>query len=156
MMFRTHLAIGIISALLIHDYFNTGLLFSIVLILSTSLPDIDHQGSWIGRRLWIFSKPINILFGHRGITHSMFVPLGIFGIIYYYGHQAIGLAIMLGYITHILADSFTNEGVKIAYPVSKKAFSGPLKTNGVGEHVLFTLLIIGIGFKLIQSLIYYF
>lgn len=149
MMFRTHLAIGAISALLIKDYFQTSLLFSLVLIASTSLPDIDHQGSWIGRRLWIFSRPINIIFGHRGITHSIFIPLLLLFILAHYRYATLGLAVMIGYATHIFADSFTSEGVKIAYPFSKKVISGPLNTNGIGEFAIFTLLVIAIGVRLI-------
>lgn len=149
MMFRTHLAIGILSSLLINEYFQTGFLFSFVLIMSTSLPDIDHQGSWIGRRLWIFSKPINLIFGHRGITHSIFIPLGLLGVSSYDDHFHLGLAVMLGYLTHIFADSFTSEGVKVAYPISKIVFSGPIKTNGLAEFAIFAVLSIAIVFKLI-------
>lgn len=149
MMFRTHLAIGIISALLIHDYFNTGLLFSLALIISTSLPDIDHQGSWLGRRLKPISMPINFIFGHRGITHSLIIPLLILALAINYGYGQIGLAVMLGYTAHIISDSFTSEGVKAAYPFSKKIFSGPLKTNGIGEHFIFGILAIAIGAKVL-------
>ena len=149
-MFRTHLAIGIISSLLIQDYFKSGLLFSLALIMANSLPDIDHQGSWVGRRLWIFSKPINIIFGHRGLTHSILVPLGLFFAFAHYGHSNLGLAVMIGYTTHIFADAFTSEGIKIAYPFSKKVFSGPLKTNGIGEFAIFALLLISIGIKLLK------
>ncbi len=149
MMFRTHLAIGILSSILINDYFNTGLLFSIALIASTSLPDIDHQGSWIGRRLWIFSRPINILFGHRGITHSLLIPILILAFSMYYGYGLIGMAVMIGYASHIISDSFTSEGVKIAYPLSKKTYSGPLRTNGIGEWAIFALAIAIIGVRLL-------
>lgn len=149
MMFRTHLAIGTISALLIKDYFQTSLLFSLVLIASTSLPDIDHQGSWLGRRLWVFSKPINIIFGHRGITHSILIPLILMFALALYGYAALGLAVMIGYTTHIFADSFTNEGIKFAYPFSRKVLSGSLNTNGIGEFAIFTVLIIAIGMKLV-------
>lgn len=149
MMFRTHLAIGAISALLIKDYFPTSLLFSLVLIVSTSLPDIDHQGSWIGRRFWIFSKPINVIFGHRGITHSILVPLLLMFALAHYGYAALGLAVMIGYTTHIFADSFTNEGIKFAYPFSRKVLSGPLNTNGIAEFAIFSVLLIAIGMKLI-------
>lgn len=150
MMFRTHLAIGILTSILIHQYFHTDLLFSLALIISTSLPDIDHQGSWIGRRLWLFSKLINLIFGHRGMTHSSLVPFGFLVLSSYYGYATLGIAVAIGYVTHIFADSFTSEGVKIAYPFSKRIYSGPIKTNGIAEFAIFSVLVIAIGIKIIS------
>lgn len=44
----------------------------IVVSFGALLPDIDEQHSWIGRRTRGVSDLMNMVFGHRRITHSLF------------------------------------------------------------------------------------
>ena len=65
MIFRTHLAFA----------FFIGLFFDfkslIVILIGSLIPDLDTSNSKIGRKV-IFSKLLNILFGHRKFFHSLF------------------------------------------------------------------------------------
>ena len=135
------------------------------LILSTSflvgsvfgslLPDIDHRGSYLGRRLPLLSWITNIAVGHRGATHAPFINV-FFTTILAFGtyHLLLGFGIlqlisllfllgcMIGAFSHIFLDALTKSGVPLLYPFSKRHFSiGNFRTGSVGE-TLFTLLMI--------------
>lgn len=63
---------------------------------------------------------------HRGLTHTIWVvPLwgwiG-FNLEAQLGIAGIGIAAMLTYFSHIVADMFTPAGVRLLYPLSKKKF----------------------------------
>lgn len=53
-------------------------LFYPALLLGAIYPDIDHPKSYLGRRFIFISKPINDVWGHRTITHSLFLMTVIF------------------------------------------------------------------------------
>ena len=138
MMFKTHLAFSILVALLILIFFDipNKIIFVFVIALSSSFPDIDSDKSKIGRKLPLISKIINLIFGHRKFFHSVFIPLILFLALYTIGFY-ISLAIFIGYLTHLLGDSITNEGIMPFYPLSKFNISGLLKTNSILEFLLF-------------------
>ena len=138
MMFKTHLTFSILVVLLILIFFDipNKIIFVFVIALSSSFPDIDSDKSKIGRKLPLISKIINLIFGHRKFFHSVFIPLILFLALYTIGFY-ISLAIFIGYLTHLLGDSITNEGIMPFYPLSKFNISGLLKTNSILEFLLF-------------------
>jgi|HigsolmetaAR206D_1030411.scaffolds.fasta_scaffold00003_122 inner membrane protein len=96
------------------------------------LPDIDHPGSTLGRRVRILSKPINMLFGHRGLTHT---PLALFLLTYllfvcsgwipweWKGYElSFCMGLITGYASHLLLDSLTLSGIPLLYPFSARTF----------------------------------
>ena len=133
------------------------------------MPDIDQPtaklwhdipaGSVFGR---IFSP---LLGGHRFISHSFF---GIFlfgGLSWWVLHAAqktilinmdiVWTAFMIGYISHVIADTFTHEGVPWLFPLPVKLGVPPIKalrphTGGFVER-----LIIFPGFILLNGFLYY-
>ena len=137
-MFKTHLAFSILVALLILIFFDipNKIIFIFLIAVSSSFPDIDSDKSKIGRKLPLISKIINLIFGHRKFFHSVFIPLILFLALYTIGFY-ISLAIFIGYLTHLLGDSITNEGIMPFYPLSKFNISGLLKTNSILEFLLF-------------------
>jgi|SRR3989344_1747874 len=143
MMFKTHLAFSLFIALLIITFFNITdkLIFIFILTISSSFPDIDSDKSKIGRRFPIISKLINLLFGHRGIFHSIFPPLIVLSISLYFNLFYIGLAIFIGYLTHLIADSITIEGINFLYPFSDFRVKGLIRTGSLIESLTFFLLI---------------
>ncbi|MCM3635999.1 MULTISPECIES: metal-dependent hydrolase [Paenibacillus] len=63
---------------------------------------------------------------HRGLTHTIWIVpiwgwIG-FGLEQQLGIDGIGIASMLTYLSHIVADMFTPAGVKVLYPITKKKF----------------------------------
>lgn len=142
-MFKTHLAFSLLIALLITAFFNIQdkIYFIVILTLASSFPDIDSDKSKIGRKFPIVSKLINLFFGHRGIFHSIFPPLILLFIFWYFNLFYIGLAIFIGYLTHLIADSITIEGINFLYPFSNFRIKGLIRTGSLVESLLFLILI---------------
>src|SRR3989344_6776037 len=111
MMFKTHLAFGLLISLLIVNTINVSypIIFVILVTLFSSLPDIDHPKSKIGRKLFFISWPISIFFKHRGFFHSIFPPAILFIVLSVIGQHFFALTIALGYISHLLGDAITRE-----------------------------------------------
>lgn len=118
------------------------------MLLGSIIPDIDHPRSFLGRRLWIFSKLIATL-GHRGPTHSLLGMIVTFLILNFFDFtQSEILAMMIGYSTHLLADAMTPQGIPLFYPVELKIRTRWTITTGSSEEywiiwsivVLFCLL----------------
>ncbi|KQN61846.1 metal-dependent hydrolase [Erwinia sp. E602] len=91
-------------------------------LLTCLLPDIDHPKSLLGQRLAWLSKPIARAFGHRGFTHSLLAVAG--GVMLLQTPLPAGWLIpadafqglVLGYLSHIVADMLTPAGVPLLWP----------------------------------------
>lgn len=79
---------------------------------------------------------------HRGFTHSL-AGIFIFCITVHlftqkYGYVAQGKSFMVGYVSHLIADFFTEHGIEALYPIDDKNYKAPLRfsTGGSVETVL--------------------
>lgn len=90
-------------------------------ILTCLLPDIDHPKSFLGQRLKWVSKPIARAFGHQGL------PIVCWRSLPYWRpfisrYRIRGLSadalqgMVLGYLSHIVADMLTPAGVPLLWP----------------------------------------
>ena len=143
-------------------------------------PDIDNARSTLGKRLGIVSKEIMHHFGHRTIMHSL-IGLAIWTALGYgaqqlavhflaghmgsqqlnfiTGSQTLWLALVLGYILHLFADSLTEEGIPIFWPNKFHLGFPPIRAlrfraGSWAEPVVVWLLVIlvgvGLWFNVIQ------
>ena len=142
MMYYTHLAFGILVSLVSLNFFdiNNKILFFLIVILFSIFPDIDYKKSKIGRKNKILSGIINFIFGHRGLIHSIYIPLILF-IIFYNLNKEIGSAILLGYGSHLIIDSINKAGIIPLYPISSKKIRGFVKTGSFLEKILFLAIV---------------
>lgn len=106
-------------------FFKTELFIPVLLgvILGSLLPDIDEPESYIGKRLIPIAEIIGKLFGHRGASHYLIVPLCFFIIaLLISGKTALFLTgLSFGYLFHILGDLMTLGGIKgLFYPFGQK------------------------------------
>ncbi len=145
MLFRTHLAFAIFISLILL-YFNLNLVFVIIFIIASLLPDIDSPTSKIGKRF----KFLNYLFAHRGFFHSLFALL-IFTIILYFVNYLLAIAFFSGYFLHLLLDSFTKQGIYLFYPFSTKKSKGRIKVGSILENILFFVVL----FVIIVLIVFY-
>lgn len=122
--------------------------------IGSVLPDIDHKGSFIGRRLKPISFILHHTVGHRGMTHAplvsvIFVTVLSFGVL----HLTTGfvqtmlfyflLGLFAGIASHLFLDALTKGGIPLLYPFSSKHYSiGRFKTGGIGEYVVSFALIL--------------
>jgi inner membrane protein len=97
-------------------------LFYPALLLGALYPDIDHPGSFLGKRFDFISKLINEIYGHRTITHSLFLMTVIFFIaVLFWGVHPALTGFTVGFLSHFLGD-LTNGRVQLLYPLQKKKF----------------------------------
>ncbi|MCV2508495.1 MAG: metal-dependent hydrolase [Candidatus Lightella neohaematopini] len=131
---------------LIHDI-ASGDWWHVILgsLITCLLPDIDHPKSFIGKRFKWLSVPIYKLFGHRGFTHSLLL---IVMIIIYINVRKVSIpidvvyAMIIGYISHIIADVLTPAGIPLFWPYNKK-FSIPIiKKSNIRLERLISIIII--------------
>ena len=135
----THQTVGICSGLIISTLLFPTLSEPILwvhggaLVLGASLgslmPDIDHPHSKMGKRAKVASKVVSKTCGHRGWTHTLLAFLIIVGglifLIYklpfyqaLFGYWAFGFS--LGYLTHLLLDALTVQGIPFFKPFTSK------------------------------------
>lgn len=142
MRFRTHLIFSFLIGLLIINSFNiqNRIIFIIILLIASALPDIDSYKSKIGKKIKPISFLINLFFRHRGIFHSVFVLILISLLIMLVSNE-IAAAFFIGYLSHLILDSLTPKGVMFFYPFSKRRTKGFIRTGSLFENILFILLL---------------
>lgn len=135
---RTHNAIAFASLITSAVYFPpthlnlTTLIIGIVGVdVGALIPDMDTGGNYLwgllpqGQKLGNFLR--KIFYKHRTITHSL---LGFFLIFKFFewllprifnpsfiDPNIIFASIIIGYVSHLLADSFTEEGIPLLFPI---------------------------------------
>ncbi|GGK33187.1 membrane protein [Caldalkalibacillus thermarum] len=72
------------------------------------LPDIDEPRSKIGRPFFFVSIPLNQVFGHRTLTHSLLLVGGLWFILQPFTEWA--NVIVIGLLVHIAGDMLTGKG----------------------------------------------
>ncbi|MBI2105346.1 metal-dependent hydrolase [Candidatus Woesearchaeota archaeon] len=155
MIFRTHLAFGFLIGLIVFyfQFVENGILFFLFLFFGIGFPDVDNNKSKFGRKS--FFKIVNLFFKHRGIFHSLIFGIILSWPIYFFDKDA-GAGLFLGFLSHIILDSFTKQGVRIFYPLSNLNARGFIKTGGNLEKIIFyffILLDILVVAKLLNSII---
>jgi len=144
-MSRTHLAFGLLVGLFSLRYLNVphaGIFLGLV-CLSTLIADIDNSNSKVGKRVKTISATIEKTIGHRTFFHSLF-PLMIITALFFFilKWNVAGMAILLGYGSHIFIDAFTHMGIGPLYPLHKKRVKGFIKTGSLSEHIFFFTIIV--------------
>ncbi len=138
MMIKTHVIISLFFVLLFLPVIDGKIVFVLVTLFATLIPDVDSRFSYIGskkimRVLQFFTK-------HRGIIHS-FTFLFLLTLIILLVYPKIAFGFFLGYGMHLFADSFTSEGIEPFRPWKKKT-SGPITTGGKSEMVVMMIFLI--------------
>jgi len=107
---------------------------------SALLPDIDCPDSTVGKLVKPLSWLVTTILGHRTVFHSFWIPLAL-----YFLPAPYNLPIALGYLSHLLLDMLTPEGIIPLWPLPFR-FSLPLvQTGSLAETFVFLgILIMGI------------
>lgn len=138
MLRRTHLAIGLAIALQFIHHVNHQFLFLLVIMVATVLPDIDSGFSSLGKN-W-FAKPVQALVSHRGFLHSYTFCILISALLALL-YPIIALPFFMGYSFHLLADSFTVQGIRPFWPL-KTVSKGVVTTGSMVEDAIFWTLVL--------------
>ena len=137
MLIRTHLAITLFFVLALISKVEHQFIFVIVALIATFIPDVDARYSNLGRKK--ISRVLQFFTSHRGFIHS-FTFLILLTMIFLFFIPIIALPFFLGYSLHLLADSFTKEGIQPFYPIKNKS-SGVIETGGRTEFFIFASIV---------------
>ena len=144
MMFKTHLVFSLFIGLILIKILNVEnqILFLIFLLFFSVFPDIDEKSSKVSKKIKILSYPINLVFRHRGFFHTIYFPLILFILLFIIAEKILGVAILVGYLSHLFLDSFTKSGVRIFKPLFRLRFYGFFRVGKFFDIFLFLLFLI--------------
>ena len=145
MLARTHVAIAIFFILAFIGSVGNKVSFVLIALIATFLPDVDSRFSKLGRRRTF--RVLQFFVKHRGILHS-FTFLIIVSVFFALFIPVVALPFFLGYGIHLLADSFTVDGIRPFYPW-KKTSSGRVRVGGKTETSVFVVFVLADLFLLI-------
>ena len=149
MMAGSHVVVGVAAWAWAAPHLGFHALDPVALVLAIGgalLPDIDHPYSWVGRRARLISHPLAALIGHRGFTHSVLAVVACSMLLRWrgFGHAVVD-PLMVGYLSHLVADLLTSSGLRLAWPLRRR-FAIPLcKTGSPGELVIVMSLVVWVG-----------
>lgn len=148
MMFRTHLSTSILAGIGVAKLLTMPLSipFYAGVALGSGLPDIDHPKSFIGKRSLGVSHLIHVLFGHRGVTHSIPTTIALGALGWYFFPIPFTLGAITGYAAHLLGDYFSRSGIPLLAPFSDKRYKAPFtyRTGSTTENFILVLSTLGI------------
>jgi len=136
MLTKTHLALGLGIALYFLPHVNDKLIFFVVLMASSILPDLGTIISKDNRK--IFSFPGSKSLYKIAHSYTICIPLSIAVAILY---PVLALPFFLGYSFHLSLEVFTTEGIQPFWP-SKKKSTGPISPGGKIDQTIFYLFVI--------------
>lgn len=135
---RTHLALGAAVGLFLLPQVNSKWIFFPVVLVASLLPDIDSGFSSAGRN--IFSRVLQFFVKHRGFVHSLTLASAI-SLVFAFFVPVLALPFFLGYSFHLLADSFTVEGIRPFWPF-KSVVKGRIRAGGRVEDGIFVVFLL--------------
>ena len=138
MLVKTHLMITGFFVLLMLPFVSHKIVFIVLAMLATYIPDIDLEHSKLGKKK-IF-RPLQIFVKHRGMFHS-FTFLFLITFIFVIFVPIISLGFFVGYASHLFADSFTLSGISPFWPLYKRS-RGKIKTGSVMESSIFLIFLL--------------
>ncbi len=142
MLFHTHLLLGITFFILLRNFFSGGneIIFFLLVLLGSILPDIDDGKSKIKKASGILGSTISFIFKHRGMFHSLIFALGLFFLITFLWNSYYAGGLLLGYLSHLIGDAVTPMGINLFYPFSRLRLRGPIKVGSPGEWIILVML----------------
>jgi len=127
MQLLSHIAFGLLFGMLFYYFFGFGFDFVLLVGFAAFIPDLD----WAMQFKWGMGER------HRTFMHNlwaMLITAMIAGFIF--KSMILAFGIVIGFITHLMADSFTVTGVSWLYPYgyeNKFYIKGPLNMSDENE-----------------------
>ena len=137
MLYKTHAAGGFAAGLALAGDPISGL----IAMVSALLPDIESPDSFIGRKVPVVSHGNKMIFGHRQVFHSLVGALTFFLIsllIIKSCHlpAQYAYAALIGYLSHMVLDSFNPAGVPWLWPLKFRLKIPVVQTGGIVERLM--------------------
>ena len=142
MIFRTHLVFALFLSLVVHNFYPLGWVFFLFVFIGSGFPDIDMPKSKFGKQLGVVSVLVNFFFKHRGYFHSLLLSIGIGSVLIWFWGLNYGLGFFVGFVSHLIMDGLTKQGIEIFYPFKWVKLKGFIKTGGFLETVVFYCILV--------------
>ncbi len=158
MMGKTHLVIGAAAGLGVGVAMGADwrdmLILTGVAALAALLPDIDHPNGSIRQKMGFLGHIGLFWLSHRGITHTLLALAVVELSAFYFLPYALALAVALGYLSHLVADMVTRNGLPILWPLYRRhlhLLPRPLRisTGGIIETMIFFAVVFLMGFSIL-------
>ena len=122
MIAPTHIAFGLLTTTGVFSLFSHSLHNNLpavgAVILGSLLPDVDSPRSSLGRLVPFISVPIERRWGHRTVTHCLLAVAVLVVVLspLLFLKGTIYVALLIGYMSHLLADCGTKSGCPLFLP----------------------------------------
>ena len=118
---RTHLIFAFLLFLMFNKVLGFPLLDSVFALIGAMVPDMD-----LYPRKW-----------HRKLLHNIWALLIMvfLGMHFNIMSQHIALLFSIGFLSHLISDSLTPQGIMWLWPLKKPHIRGPIRTGGFREYV---------------------
>ena len=113
--------------------------------VSGLVADIDEPNSILGSKIPAISTTMNLIFGHRGLTHTVIFALIIaclgwgLGPLIGLTRRRFAFLTFLGVLSHVALDSLTPMGTQALWPLPAR-LAGPIRTGSLPEMALALVL----------------
>ena len=160
MMHTTHAALSTLTGLIFIKIFpfdsiaKTTLFLCLVIIIGT-IPDIDHEKSRISKRFRKTSHILRLVISHRGFMHSVYPAIIFYLLLQHFGYPTWALGVTIGYLSHLLGDAITTEGVNFLNPFLHLKIEGFIHSGTIMETVVLIILLIANGVMIYSFLLPY-
>lgn len=133
MLFPTHLLFtGVLASALWDSLPQERWLFLLIACAAALLPDVDNKRSVLGRPL----HALGAIMEHRGLTHTPLAAALLWMALSALVSPFAGNAVLLGYLGHVVLDSFSKKGIAFLFPLSRRRVRGPVEVGTGSEAIL--------------------
>lgn len=147
---KTHTAVGFTAMIVLATFYPDSLnVADSVVIPSVGLlatvpgslaPDVDIKGSAASKKVPL----LHHFFSHRGITHTLLVPVILYALLYQF-HLSVVIesqifGFMFGWLMHIAADLLNRKGVPIFWPLLTSKYHIATVKTGTGQETVFLVV----------------
>ena len=128
-----------------NSHLQMGFIFGVTAIV---LSGISFESIPLGLMVFFGSifPDYDVAYGtHRKTLHNLWVMAACGSYMWFYGFPAVAnLFFLLGFLSHLVADSVTKQGIMPFYPILNWKISGPITTGGWSEKAV--MLLVSVGF----------
>ncbi len=107
--------------------------------IAALLPDIDHPRGTLRQHFGLLGDASLFWLRHRGFTHTVIAWCAVSAVALYFLPVEHAFAVMMGYGSHLLADSITHSGTPLLWPLVQHNYRLPflhISTGGFWEFVI--------------------
>ena len=125
----THIILAFLVLVLFGFILNFPIYVSVFAFVGVLIPDLDIRPRKFHRKLF-----------HNIWVLMIFLFIGFVSGIFF--SRQVGVIFAIGFLSHLIGDSLTHNGVMPLWPIKKPKFNGPIKTGGFGEYLIVLVLLL--------------